>query len=125
MPERATREEVRLVFGRGDPGQRPDLGVGDFAVAHGGGDQGKLFESPRDPHLLSRGPHGESGAPVEPVGAAPEPAAPAEALVELTNQNQELILGSGQERREAGDPLTQGLDLGLVTKLGRDRRRVS
>ena len=87
---RSSRPRARNGDGAGradssDAGERPNFGVGELAAGEGCMDGRQFAESPRNPHVLSRGTRAQPAAPGEPLGhgRASEATAPVELCDEL------------------------------------------
>jgi hypothetical protein len=82
--------QARLGARRGDPGQRPHLGVGEPAGRELGADHRQVLQRAGDPDVLAGGAGGQLTLPGQPRRAAGHvPAGPAAAGVEVTRQDQE------------------------------------
>ena len=66
-------EKVGLIFGSGDAGQGPDLGVPELALGERLGEQRQLGQRPGDTDLLPRGVGIDAAGPAQPVGAGQRP----------------------------------------------------
>ena len=97
-------EEVGLVLGSGDAGQRPDLGVAELALRECIGEQRQLGQRPGDANLLARGVGIDAAGPGEPVGAGQRPlGGPDLAAVELGDEDQQPVRGGVDVGGEGGD----------------------
>ena len=90
-------QEIVLVLGGGDAGQRPDLGVTEFALGQRFGEQRQLGQRPGDPDILPGSMGIDSARPAQPVGTGPRAlCSPDLAAVELRDevaQESDLPLG--------------------------------
>ena len=66
-------EEVDLILGSGDAGQRPDLGVAELALRERLGEQRQLGQRAGDTNLLPRGVGIDAAGPAQPVGTRQRP----------------------------------------------------
>ena len=107
-------EELLLVVGGGYAAQGADFGVGDLAAAHGLGEARQLAQGAGDADVLAGRPEGQAGAPAEPMGAGPEAAIPALALVELADEGEELEGGGGDPGGELGDLFAEVFEVARV-----------
>ena len=73
---------------RGDPRERPDLGVGQLAARERLADARQVRQRTSDAHALVGGAPVHADPPGQPVGAGLEAIGPAAASVELTNEIQ-------------------------------------
>ena len=97
-------EEVDLILGRGDAGQRPDLGVAELALRQRFGEQRQLGQCPGDADLLPRGMGIDAAGPAQPVGARQRPlGGPDLAAVELGDEGEESVGGGVNVGGESGD----------------------
>ena len=106
-------EEGALVFGGGDPGEGPDLGVRENALAEGGVDLRQGSEGAGDPDLLAGGVRVEADPPGQPVGAAERAlAVPFAGFVEHPDAGEQAVGGGVQVGGGAGDLVCQALGVG-------------
>ena len=101
---RGELQQRGLAVRRGDPGQRPHLGVGQPAGGERGRDQRQPAQRPGHPDVLAGGDRGHAALPGEPVPAGLDAdSVPAAALVELRHQPQPCRRRRGQAHRPGGD----------------------
>jgi hypothetical protein len=103
------REQALFGLGRGDAGQRPDLGVRKLSVCEGLGQPRQRPERACDAHALPSGAGIKSDTPRQPRRARAEPVVPAVASVELTDEVEEVRGGRvemrGQLRNLVAEPV--------------------
>ena len=103
-------EEVGFVPGHRDTGQRPDLGVTEFALGQRLGEQRQLRQRPGDTHLLPGGMGVDAAGPAQPVGARQRPlSGPDLAAVELGDEGEEPVRGGMDVGGEGGDGSGEGV----------------
>ena len=96
-------DEVGLVLRRGDPGQRPELGVAELAPGRGGGEQRQSLQRPGNPYLLACGVGVDAAGPAQPVGTGQRPlVGPHAPTVELGDEGEEAPSGSVDVGGEGG-----------------------
>ena len=97
-------EEVGLVPGGDDAGQRPDLGVAELARGQRFGKQRQRRQRAGDAHLLPRSVGIDAAGPAQPVGTGQRPlCSPDLAAVELGNEDEKAVGGSVNVGSEGGD----------------------
>ena len=97
-------EEVGLVPGGDDAGQRPDLGVAELALGQRLGEQRQLGQRAGDADLLPRGVGIDAAGPAQPVGAGQRPlGGPDLSAVELRDEGEESGGGGVDVSGEGGD----------------------
>ena len=102
----ADLEQVRLVVGGRDAGERARLGVAELALRQRFGQQRQVFECARDPDLLAGGMGVDAARPTKPVRARHRPlGGPQLAPVELGDEDEQTpgggvnMGGEGRDRR--------------------------
>ena len=97
-------QEIDLILGSGDAGQRPDLGVAELALRQRFGEQRQLGQRPGDAGLLPGGMGIDTARPAQPVGAGQRPlGGPDLAAVELGDEGKEAVRGGMNVGGEGGD----------------------
>ena len=103
-------EEVNLVPGGGDAGQRPDFGVAEFALGQRFGEQRQLGQCPGDADLLPRGMGIDAAGPAQPVGARQRPlCGPDLAAVQFGDEDEKAVGGGMDVGGEGGDGSGEGV----------------
>jgi len=102
----------------GDPGQRPDLGVGELPALHRVADQRQFGQRPDGPRPLARRVGRETGAPGEPMGAACKAVLPPLLFVERSDQNEQFVGRRIDASGEGGDLFSQSFPGGQVREVG-------
>ena len=88
---------------RGNTGERPHLGVGEFALAHCLAHQGQVTQGSGDSHPLTGRAGGQPDPPGQPVRAREKAAVPAFLFIELADQDEQFIGRRVDARSERGD----------------------
>ena len=102
--------QARLGGRGGDPGQRPDLGVGQRGRGELSADDGQVPQGAGDPDVLAGGAGGHLALPRQPLRAGVHlPAGPAAAGVEVGEQDQEPAGRRGQVPGQLADLRLQPL----------------
>ena len=102
--------QPRLVLRRGDPGQRPHLGIRQAGRPELGADHRQVPQRPGHPDVLPRGAGGHLALPRQPLRAAVHlPGRPAAAGVEVSQQDQEPARRRGQVPGQLADLRLQPL----------------
>ena len=97
-------QEIVLVLGGGDAGQRPDLGVPEFTLGEGIGEQRQFGQRPGDAHFLPSGMGIDAARPAQPMSAGQRPlSGPDLAAVELGDEDEEPVGGGVDVGGEGGD----------------------
>ena len=97
-------EEVGFVPGGGDSGQRPDLGVAEFALGQRLGEQRQLGQRAGDADLLPGGMGVDTAGPAQPVCARQRAlGSPDLAAVELGDEGKQPVRGGMDVGGEGGD----------------------
>ena len=104
-------EQRLLGLGRRHPRDGAHLRVGDHAAPHRVAQPGQIGEGARHAHVLASRSWSKTGTPAQPMGAGGK-VAPAFALVELADEEEQLVRGGLDAGRELGDPIGQLLHLG-------------
>ena len=103
-------EEVGLVLGGGDSGQRPDLGVAELALRQRFGKQRQLGQSTGDSNLLPGGVGIDAAGPAQPVGTGQRPlGGPDLAAVELGDEGKQPVGGGVDVGGKGGDGDGEGI----------------
>ena len=103
-------EEVDLILGSGDAGQRPDLGVAELALGQRLGEQRQLGQRSGDSDLLPCGVGIDAAGPAQPVGARQRPLrGPDFAAVELGDEGKQTVGGGVDVGGEGGDRGGEGV----------------
>ena len=103
-------QEVDLILGSGDAGQRPDLRVAELALRQRFGEQRQLRQRPGDADLLPRGMGIDAAGPAQPVGARQRPlSGPDLAAVELGDEDKQPVRGGMDVGGEGGDRGGEGV----------------
>jgi hypothetical protein len=82
---------------------RADLRVGHLAALHRRAEQGQRAQGVCHADLLACRAEVDAGAPIQPIGARQEAVVPAGASVEFTNEEQQLVCGGVNPRRQVGN----------------------
>ena len=97
-------QEVGFVPGSGDSGQGPDLGVPEFTLGEGIGEQRQLCQCTGDAHFLPSGMGVDAAGPAQPVGAGHRAlSGPDLAAVELGDEGEKAVRRSMDVGGESGD----------------------
>ena len=103
-------QEVGLVPGGGDAGQRTHLGVAEFALGQRFGKQRQLRQRPGDTDLLARGMGIDAAGPAQPVGARQRPLrGPDIPAVEFGDEGEQPVRGGMDVGGEGGDGSGEGV----------------
>src|SRR5690606_11196220 len=104
-------EQLVLVLPARHRRQGPHLRIGQRALGKRPADRRQCLQRVRHPHLLARGAQADVAAPVQPLGAGLEaPREPAPALVEATDQHQQIVSGGVDAPREVHDGAVELVD---------------
>ena len=104
-------EETLLRLGRGDPRDRPHLGVGDLTTPESLRQARQRPERAGHAHTLSRRARIQSNAPAQPGSARAEAMVPAAARVEVSDAIEQSRRGGLEVRRELRDLITETIQL--------------
>ena len=97
-------QEVDLVPGSGDAGQRPNLGVAELALRQRFGEQRQLGQRAGDSDLLPRGVSVDPAGPAQPVCAGHRPlGGPDLPTIELGDEGEEPVGGGVDVGGKGGD----------------------
>ena len=103
-------EEIGLVLGSGNAGQRANLGVAELALRQRFREQREPGQCPCDADLLARGVGVDAAGPGQPVGARQRPLrGPDLATVELGDEYEEAVRRGMDVGGESGDGGGEGV----------------
>ena len=118
-------EEIGFVVRGGDTGEGTNLGVAEFTLGEGFGEQGQFTERPGDADLLAGGVGVDTAGPSEPVGAGEGAlGGPDLAAVELGDEGEEAVGGGVDVGGEGGDGGGERIVIHAcgVVRIGGERR---
>ena len=105
------RKEASLGLGRGDPGQSPDLGVGELPAREGFGQPRKRTQRVGNADPLARRAGREADSPGEPLRAGPKAPVPPSPLIELADQREQPRGGRVEMGGQLGDLVAESVQL--------------
>ena len=111
-------EQPFFGLGRCHPGQGAYLRVGQPTATHCIAQLWQIGKGACHAHLLASRTHGEACAPIQPVRAGLEAAAPPSTFIELADHDQQLVGRRLDARCQLGDGIAKDCGLGLASQAG-------